>query len=846
MTDTASAPTEATRAHFPGLDGLRGLAVVMVLLFHQGYGWAQGGFLGVPMFFALSGFLITTLLLAEHERTGRIALGRFLARRARRLAPASVTVALAIAVVWLVVEGNTAAPSIGPDLLASLAKVTNWWFIVDEQSYGDLFAAPTPYLHYWSLAIEEQLYLLWPLALIAILRLGSSRGRVIAASAVTLVSLSFTFVHDSFDWIYYGTHVRAAELLIGAVLALAVVGRTERLAAQRTRRSGLLSRTSWLALAAIVALFATQAQSSALWRNGGLAGVAALSAVLVVGAIVPGAMRTVMSHPFLVWLGAASYGIYLVHWPVFVLLTPSRTDLPGWTVFPVRLAATLVIAVLIDRLVERPIRFRRTLRRPASAALVYAAVAVTGALAAVAITASVDEPADTVSAAGPQIFVSGSDASTASDGDSGATTSPTAPPPERLTVLVVGSTASIEPFEPDAGLALDLVDRRAPGCPLVDAVEVVGAVVREDLRGCPRADGWADALADTGADAVLVTVGTPDTGRVRVAEADEVLTRIETRAHLLDTLRNAVRDLRSTDVPILLAAEPELGGADRRQTDDILDVVALTDPRVRVGPSPATLDGSRWVRSTLDELLGTDAGADRVLVLGDSTGASLSRLIFEETEGTRETVGLAQEGCPLIPVDEIRWWDEVQFDLATCPTVEDIRSYADSFRPSTVLLSSSLMEQADLRVADGDWFEPTSPDFVALHDLYMAELQQAFAAVSTAPVIWVLDSPAIDSGAFSDSPMARPERIAAWNDQIDRWADTWVNVRRVPWSAAVAALEQSVGSIRPDGVHIDGDHLRRLVIDVVIPTLDADAPVRRDMRAAGCIGTSPDVDRCRR
>lgn len=834
--------TPVGRLHFLGLDGLRGIAVVMVLLFHQGYGWAQGGFLGVSMFFTLSGFLITNLLLAEHSSTGRIAVGAFLARRARRLAPLAVTVALLIAVAWLILEGNTASPSIGPDLIASLAKVSNWWFIVDRQSYGDLFAAPSPYLHYWSLAVEEQLYLLWPLALIAILRLRSQGSRVVAAVALTLVCASFTFVHDSFDVIYYGTHVRAAELLAGGVLALIVAGRTDVLSSRRDGRSKTLTSVSWLVLAALVAAVAVFGQTSAVWRDGGLAAVGALSAVLVAGVIVPGSLRTVMSHPVLRWIGRWSYGIYLVHWPVFVMLTAERTGLPDVAVFPVRLVVTIAIALLLGRLVEQPIRTKRVLPRPRYATLGYASVTLIGLCAATAVTITVDDPSDGVVASGPQIFVGGD------DGDvSSVATSPAPPPPRR--VFVVGSTSmAMVELEDRKDLAMSFSDDRIPGCPIVDAIEVVGEQTVGDLTRCPSPSSWADAFHESGADAVLITVGRPDLGRMRTP--DGILQRrIATRGQLLDSLRNAVRDLRDSNVPILLAPEPDVRGSDRDKIEELLDVVALTDPWVRADAAHADDDRADWVRTNLDDLLQTETTAKRLMVLGDSTGASLSRLIFEETDGQQETVGLAQEGCPLIPVDGIRWWDQVEFDLDTCPSIDDIRSYAETFKPSAVLLSSSLMEQAEFRVGDGEWFDPLSDEYVLLHDAYMEELQSALAESSTTPVIWVLDSPPIGTGSFGDSPMAWPERIDAWNAQIDRWTATWLNVRRLPWSSAVQMIDDAEGPIRPDGVHIDEPYLRRLVEELVIPALADDSGVRREMRRAGCIvpgGGHLDLSRCRR
>ena len=199
------------------LDGLRAVAVVAVLLFHLDLAWMPGGFLGVSLFFTLSGFLITRLLLDESDRTGRVALRTFWARRLRRLSPAALVVLAVVALMslWGVFEGTR----LRGDLGASLGYVANWRFATAESTYAELFTStPSPVIHFWSLAIEEQFYLIFPVLFVA---LSKKRALLVPGLlALTIASVVASLLTESRNLGYYGTHVRAAELLIGCLLAV--------------------------------------------------------------------------------------------------------------------------------------------------------------------------------------------------------------------------------------------------------------------------------------------------------------------------------------------------------------------------------------------------------------------------------------------------------------------------------------------------------------------------------------------------------------------------------------------------------------------------------------------------
>ena len=370
------------------LDGLRGLAVGAVLAYHCGFGWARGGFLGVSLFFTLSGYLITSLLLAERQATGRIALGAFWSRRARRLLPAALVALAGIVVFGASVATGSQLRGLRGDVLGALAYVANWRFVLAGTSYGDLWSAPSPVQHFWSLAIEEQLYVVLPLVVTATLALGRGRRRPLAVVlAVALAaSVAATFAVTDQLRAYYGTDVRAAELLAGALLAVLLSARPE--AGRRLARGGPV------ALALVLVAWSTTTQTDGRLYDGGLLVHAALAVVLILAARGDGLVAAVLGARPLRWLGRISYGAYLYHWPIFLWLSEARTGMDGVPLAALRVTVSLALAALSARLLEEPIRHGARLpRRAAPIAFTTAAAGVAAAL--VVVTAS--PPAPTVS-----------------------------------------------------------------------------------------------------------------------------------------------------------------------------------------------------------------------------------------------------------------------------------------------------------------------------------------------------------------------------------------------------------------------------------------------------------------
>jgi peptidoglycan/LPS O-acetylase OafA/YrhL len=373
--------------HLPALDGLRGLAVIGVLLFHGGFSWAKGGFLGVSVFFTLSGFLITNLLVREHDGTGTISLREFWSRRFRRLMPAAIAGLFLVCLYGVFVATPEQLQNLRGDLLASLAYVANWRFVASGTSYGDLFTAPSPVQHFWSLAIEEQFYVVYPLLALVALRLGGRRafGGVLAVLGVASIAASFALA-NSVDRTYYGTDTRAFELVAGALLALwwSNPGREDRRAAH-TRTSWPIEALGAVALVGTIAAWAVVTQSTERLARGGFALQAVATGAVILAAAAPGPLRTVLSIRPLRFVGLVSYGLYLYHWPVFLWLDEARVGWDRTPLFLLRMAVTAVLTAISYYAIEQPIRLRRALHGrqvqvalPVSvAALVAVTVAVT-------------------------------------------------------------------------------------------------------------------------------------------------------------------------------------------------------------------------------------------------------------------------------------------------------------------------------------------------------------------------------------------------------------------------------------------------------------------------------------
>jgi len=359
----------------PALDGIRAFAVVAVLLFHGGV--LTGGYLGVDAFFVLSGFLITSLIVHEVHSHGRLDLKSFWARRARRLLPALFLLLVAVSAYAVVFADRTELRRIRGDAFATLFYVANWHAIFTGHGYWDLFQAPSPLEHMWSLAIEEQFYLVWPLVMAGLaalaVRVAHRRGRNVRVAPLVfgvalvagITSAAWcTILFDAKDSsrAYLGTDTRVAAILFGAALAAWTIWRGP----VRSRAGRVLLEIAGIAAIAGIAVAWTRlnGQDLLLYRGGLL--LCGLGVVVVIAAAshpTRGPIATALSWKPLVAIGLISYGLYLWHWPLYLVLNQTRTGLDGSELLALRIAASFAVAIASYWLVERPIRHHPLPRR---------------------------------------------------------------------------------------------------------------------------------------------------------------------------------------------------------------------------------------------------------------------------------------------------------------------------------------------------------------------------------------------------------------------------------------------------------------------------------------------------
>jgi peptidoglycan/LPS O-acetylase OafA/YrhL len=413
-------------SYIPALDGIRGVAIIVIMGYHGGVFLTSGGFYSLDTFFALSGFLITSLLISEWQRTTTIRLGRFWARRARRLLPALLLMLLGVALfaAFLVPAGTY--PTLRGDTFSALFYYANWHFIANGSNYFNQTALTSPLTHTWSLAVEEQFYLVWPLVVLGLFKLWKSTRVLLVVCVVgavaSAVEMGLLYSPGNVNRLYYGTDTRAQSLLVGAALAVSLT-----LWGDHRRRAGTLrpgtepirrrlgGDPAWAVqtlrgrVAVLAVGLAGVGVSAVLWTlvsyNDALAYrggffLAALATTAVLFSVVC-SQRSVLARCLSVtplrYVGRISYGMYLWHFPLFIYLDHARTGLTGYSLFAVRVAVTVLVATGSFYVVERPIRQGNILRGWRTWAVTPAAVLGTAA----ALVAATSVPAVAVKAPPP-------------------------------------------------------------------------------------------------------------------------------------------------------------------------------------------------------------------------------------------------------------------------------------------------------------------------------------------------------------------------------------------------------------------------------------------------------------
>ncbi|MGA1565932.1 MAG: acyltransferase family protein [Ilumatobacteraceae bacterium] len=656
----------ASMGYQPGLDGLRAISVIAVILYHAGFGWMPGGFLGVEVFFVVSGYLITSLLIDERERDGSVSLRGFWTRRARRLFPALAVVLLAVTL-WALLFGSAEqAAQIKRDLPWSIGYLANWGQIVGGVPY---FADLDPPLlrHLWSLAVEEQWYVLWPFAFIGLMRLSRLRVRVSVIAAAALGSWLLMWVAhrdapasflgwDPTNFAYLSTPTRASGLLLGALVAF--VWRPWRDPSADDRLSRPLDLTAGIAVGVLLAAFIGAHLTEGYMYPWVLAltSVASLVAIMVV--VHPAAVgaRWVFGSSWLTAIGRRSYGLYLWHWPIFVIA--SATD-GSWLRVVAASLVTVVIAEVSYRVIETPVR-RGALgrwwsaRRDRSVRWVpVVGAGMTVVVLAVAV-ASVDEfdiavggeevefsldATDLLGESSTTLAVTTTTAptatsvagivttSTTSSTTSTSTTTTTLPVLPRSISIVGDSTALSFGVNLPSGLDETFSftgDAATNGCSIWDVGEMVSTRgTRRDFAPC---SGWQEKWASVsdGYDVALVVIGAWDVydmANIDGSEAEpEVITPFGSElwdATFLSNMTSGVAALRSVgtevavlEVPCMRPQEvpgqgfpptPERGDDDRvAHVNALLRSIADGDDHVHFIAGPV-----EWCT---DEAIATDLG----------------------------------------------------------------------------------------------------------------------------------------------------------------------------------------------------------------------------------------------
>ncbi len=797
--------------HRRGLDGLRGLAVLGVLFYHQEISWARGGFLAISTFFTLSGFLISGVLLRSHLQPGG-SLRAFWARRARRLMPAAFVALCGIVVFGATVATRQQVRALPADVVGAATWTANWRFILAKTSYVNLFAAPSPVQHFWSLAIEEQFYLALPLGMILLLRRTSSArvigGALAGASLLSTAWMVVLYEHGaSLDRLYYGTDTRVAELLAGAALGVFVWNHGADFA-ERTRT--ILATTGIVALAATLWCWGDITLADGpIWRGGFLL-VALASCVVILGVLADrGPLAALMSWPPFVATGRISYGVYLYHWPIFLWLTADRTGLSLWPLFALRLAVTFGVATVSYRYLEKPILQGKSFGLRGRARFVLAPVVAIVVIVAAFATGQRDayDPLAALNAA----------ASTNGKPPPG-----TAGP---LKLLVIPS-ASNDPVVAE-------LERRSRGnaeltVMMTAPFECVGGLSPTKFGStCTNwARTWPSTIEKFDPDAVLLYVdswkGDKLSSLAGVGSTDATATAAGIVGPALDLLT-----ARGAHV-VSAYSGSYAAGATRSNAPLFQALLRLQASRTDVFsviglPDKATVSPAQFVSRSTATLLASadlyrrvpDRGEPRVMVVGDSQALSLGYGLDQwATQNKRALIwNHGIEGCGLVVDGEVSVFGSTGSSPRQCR--DAVQAWPDqikTFKPSAVVVLASLSDLQPRRVPGTSKFASIGdPKFDAfLVSQYVAAVDALSA--TGAQVVWMTPP------CLGLDPAGVPLPYSALNMRLLGTQILPAVVRERPGKVKLFDLASiicpagkplksvpGVSVLRPDGVHFSVD-----------------------------------------
>lgn len=785
-------PSAALKQHVPALDGIRAVGMAAMLLYHGQVG-SKGAFLALSQFFTLSGFLVMSILLRRMDDPDGLQVRRFWGRRYRRLLPASLLTLAGVLVYGFTLATEQQVEGLRTSIPAALGQVVNWHFVLTDASYVDLFSSPSPIQHFWSLAIEEQFYLLTPILLLGVLRL-STNPRVLAigfavAAVASSVWMWWLFGDGaSIDRLYYGTDTRASEMLLGCLLAILLHHWRPSLRPQAQRALGLAGLLAYGV--SLWAFFSVSLTDARMYRGGFL--VFSLLTCVVIFSLVEevGPTRRVLALPPLAALGRITYGIYLFHWPLMLTLTEDRTGLDGWWLFSLQVTVTVVLAALSAKFFEAPIRYGRAqprdFRFPIAIGVAGLALAVAGL--ALQLRDVETELAGLGEAAGEAPVV----------GDQG---------PVR--VVAIGD---------DAGLAF-VTEELEPADAGSDRVEIVATAsfaCIEPTSECGDTQPWTNLVAQHDPDIVLLHVSAWE-GRdlFELSGAGDLAETTEWARERFGVWFDA---LGANGATIAWARGPATFADGVRGARDpfILAMTELTSGRANARRLGVVDDPQR----ALDDLeLYARKDADtrtRVMVVGDSVsrtiGWGLER--WADARGSAIVWSAGTEGCGVARggffVDTSGRETAVP---ALCDSITDAwANQIRDFDPELVIVVSGGPDFRERRIEG--WPERLEPGDARFDDYLVDEYVRAVDVLSAggANVTWVIPPCATDAfGVFREPDGGNAldiDRIRYVRDEIiPRVVDVRADLETFdlyevmcPDDVAINSAS-GVDNIRPDGVH---------------------------------------------
>lgn len=814
-------PSSALSTYHPALDGLRAVAMAFMLAYHGELEWAKGAFLSLSQFFTLSGFLITSILLRRWSKTGTVDLVSFWSQRYRRLMPAALLTLVGVIVFGATVAGPYQVREIPGQVTAAALQVVNWYFIYTEKSYIDLFAAPSPVQHFWSLAVEEQFYIFMPLVFLALITWTKSLRSIGAFFLLgTLASTAWMIwlYHQgaSLDRLYYGTDTRAAELLAGGLLAV-LLARYPLNLGERGRRL--------LAVAGVIALAITtwgwtslELADGPIWQ-GGYTLFSLITCVLIVSILSGGPVKAVLAWGFLPAMGRITYGLYLYHWPLFLWLDEEYTGLDGWYLFTLRMVVTFALAIASYNLLEMPIRNGFPSRLKKSVRWTIAPTCIVLIVGAAYLAGNREIDTEQLSPLATPISEE----------------APTIAGDEILNVLVVADASAAKVV---AALEARAAESENLAVTVAEPLRCDGIASMDDgTQTCAEwLQEWPALIDDVNPDVVLFFVSRWDLAETpKFSDTGPASDHTEALAWTESALRGGLGLLSAQGAPVIWARMPTSVEEELRSPYDPFNIAMnqllkedMSIRQILQTEFPAGIDpeSDAFAQAALDPVLESlelyrrpDPGSlPRVMVVGDSVartfGYGLERWAADTQAAQVWTT--ATLGCGLADEGFIKseWYANREQALAeSCQRVhEGWKKQIEQFNPDLVIVMSSIWDTQERRLPD--WSQMKLPGDPAFDEYLLREYRESVDELTAggAAILWVQQpcarSMEVNGVKGASTGKYDTARVRYLNESlIPRLVEARPEVRTYDLFSELCPQGEFVESmggveqLRPDGVH---------------------------------------------